>query len=79
MQTGDRVRITKLDTVDIGIIEVGNTGVIAKEYHLNDGKESDVFYVKFDDLECPIDARELNADGTYCMCRYQLDVIGEEE
>lgn len=74
MKKGDKIKVISLDSVDIGNIVIGDTGVIAKEYNGNDGQCDDVFYVKFDK---PIASSELNANGTYCMSRNQLEVIEE--
>ena len=75
MEVGESVKVISLEEEDLGYgISVGAKGVISEKCKWNDGKEYDVFYIK---LDCEVigSPLNLNEDGTYQLCRNQIEVI----
>lgn len=78
MKIGDKVKVIELEKVDTEEtnIQIGWTGSITKEFCANDGSKNDVFDIWFDEtLTTSRSCDNLNHDGTYNMCRFQLELI----
>lgn len=83
MKTGDKVKVIWLEYEDIADtnLNIGDTGEIKSELFCNDGQSDDVFHVDFGESFVLKNAKanDVHSDGTYSMCRNQLEVVEDVE
>lgn len=81
MKIGDRIKVIKVEEADNDCIDIGMTGTIIGAFPANDGKENDEFDVDLDqEIRWERDKNHnINIDGSYQLCRNQIEVIEEKE